>query len=80
MHTNLLPMSVSGGCERRPGGRHVAPCHPWHADRLDLLTVSAVHLLVGRQLPGQSAPDSPGRHCSPDVTVPIDVASFALAA
>lgn len=78
MHDTLLP--TSQGCERRPGGRHRAPCHPWHADRVDQWTVAAVHVIAGYQLPGQSAPGAPGRHCSPDVTAPIEAADYALAA
>lgn len=71
MSSSLLPpLSLSGGCARRPGGRHLAPCHPWHSERPEQLSVSAIRLLVGLSpaVP-ESEPESPGRHCSPHVTV-----------
>lgn len=56
MNTVLIPAPP----EAR--GRHSAPCHPWHAERLDLLSVAAVHLIAGYPLPALPAPEAEGRH------------------
>ena len=55
-------------------GRHRAPCHAWHADRVDQLSVAAVHVIAGYPLPPEPVPGAQGRHAAPEA------AAYALAA
>lgn len=46
--------------DHSPTGRHAAPRQAWRIG--DRLTVTAVHLITGHQLPAPSGAGQPGRH------------------
>lgn len=68
------PLSLSGSCQRQPGGKHAAPCHPWHARSVEEITVGLVRLMHGLPAAIPSPSPYPSRHAASE-TLPVELAA-----